>query len=461
MKRFPPPGGTMARDSRKLGFVGSVAVFGVLVLAAACGAEPPLVIPPVPGPAIAAQSERDGLIASPEPDWPQWNGPRRDGISSEKNLLAAWPKDGPRLAWKIDHVGHGWSSPIIVGSRLYITGDVDNDLVVFACDLDGKPVWKAKNGRAWTGSFPGARACSAYSAGKLYHMNAHGRVACLDAATGEELWAVDVLERFQGQNITWAVSECLLVDGPRLIVTPGGQAALMAALDKATGRTVWTTEPLAGDRVSHCSPLLFRHAERRILASCTSAHGFGVDADSGKLLWTVPLRSPYQVNIMTPVYGDNRIFYTTPYVYGTCYQLQPGETGPRPEKTWATTLDTCTGTVLLVDGLLYGSGYKQHKSWLAIDWQSGRTRCESKALTTSAAVYAGGRLYCLAEDGRAALLRPTPAQFMVDGQFRLVPDRVHDAWAHPVLLHGRLYLRYHETLWCYDVRPGDEQEPGP
>ena len=291
-----------------------------------------------------------------------------------------------------------------------------------------------------------------YSEGKLYHMNAHGRVVCLDAATGKEVWAVNVLERFQGQNITWAMSECLLVDGARVIVTAGGEKALMAALDKENGRTVWTTEPLPEDRTSHCSPLLFRHAGRRILASCSSAHGFAADADTGKLLWTVPLPSPYGVNVATPVYGDGSIFYVTPYIYGTCYHLQPGEKGPQPEKAWDTTLDTCTGSVILVDGRFFGSGYKEHKTWLCLDWKSGKTRYELKNLTTGSAVYADGRLYCLAEDGRVALLRPTPEQFAVDGQFRLVPERVRDAWAHPVLLHGRLYLRYHDTLWCYDVK---------
>jgi outer membrane protein assembly factor BamB len=393
----------------------------------------------------------DGPIASPEPDWPQWRGPRRDGISREKGLLSAWPQSGPRLVWKIDNLGHGWSSPIVVRDRLYISGDVDDVLVIFAFDLDGKPLWQAKNGHSWTGSFPGARACYAYSEGKLYHMNAHGRVACLDAATGKELWAVDVLKRFQSENITWAMSECLLVDGPRLLVTAGGRVALMAALEKTTGGTVWTTEALGEDRVSHCSPLLLRCGGRRIVAGCSSAHGFGVDADDGKLLWTVPLQSPYGVNVATPVVGDSRIFYTTPYVDGTCYQLQPGKEGPQPEKAWSTTLDTCTGTVLLVDGLLYGSGYKKHKSWLCLDWKSGEPRYELKSITTSAAVYADERLYCLAEDGQVALVRPMPSKFEIDGLFRLVPQRVHDAWAHPVLLNGRLYLRYHDSLWCYVV----------
>ncbi|MEI8374223.1 MAG: PQQ-binding-like beta-propeller repeat protein [Planctomycetota bacterium] len=420
------------------------------MLNVACRAESPSDAPSAP--IACGEAKADGPIVSPEPDWPQWNGPRRNGISAEKGLLPMWPEAGPRLVWKIGNLGYGWSSPIIVGDRLYVTGDVDDDLLIFAFDLTGKPLWKVKNGHSWTGSYHGARACCAWSAGKLYHMNAHGRVVCLEADTGKELWAVNVLERFQGQNITWAMSECLLVDGARVIVTPGGEKALMAALDKQSGRTVWTTEPLPKDRTSHASPLLFRHAGQRIIANCSSSHGFAVDADTGKLLWTVPLPSPYGANIATPVYGEGRIFHVTPYIYGTCYHLQPREKGPQPEKAWDTTLDTCTGTVLFVDGMLYGSGYKKHKSWLCLDWKSGQTRYELKDLTTGSAVYADGRLHCLAEDGRVALLRPTPERFEIDGQFRLVPQKVNDAWAHPVLLHGRLYLRYHDTLWCYEVK---------
>ena len=326
----------------------------LLLLPCACRGEPLADVPAVPDSRVEAGT--DGPLASPEPDWPQWNGPRRDGFSAEKGLLATWPEAGPRLVWKIGGLGQGWSSPIIVRDRLYVTGDVGDDLLIFAFDLAGKPLWKAKNGRSWTGSYPGARACCAFSEGRLYHMNAHGRVACLDAETGRELWAVDVRERFGGQDITWGMSECLLVNGPRVLVTPAGEKALMAALDRQNGRTLWTAEPLLrGDRASHASPLLLQYAGRRIVANCTSAHGFAVDADSGKLLWTVPLRSPYGVNVATPVYGEGQVFYVTPYVYGTCYRLQSGGApgtpgrGLRAEKAWDTTLDTCTGTALLVE----------------------------------------------------------------------------------------------------------------
>ncbi len=401
----------------------------------------------------AAQGIPDGLIASPEPDWPQWRGPRRDGISDEKGLLPSWPTAGPALLWKTDGLGQGWSSPIVVRQRLYITGDVGNDLVIFSLDLNGKVQWRAKNGRAWKTPYPGARACCAYSQGRLYHLNAHGRLVCLDAISGRELWAVDILERFGGRNITWAISECLLVDGPRVIVTPGGTKALMAALDKRTGETIWTTEPLGADRTSHSSPILFRYAGRRLIANCSSAHGVGVDADTGKLLWTVPLNNPHGVNVATPIYDSGCLFHVTPYAeHGRLYRLRADARGIGAEHVWTSPIDTVTGCGVLVDNTLFISGYRDVKWWLGIDWPTGETRCELKDLTTGAAIYADGRLYVLDEEGRAALLKPGPNSLETVSQFRLTAAPGRDAWAHPVLHNGRLYLRYHDTLWCYDVK---------
>ena len=432
--------------------VGKVALFGVLLFPTAGCGQTPAVVPVVPDARATAISGKDGLIASPEPDWPQWGGPRRNKTSDETGLLPVWPEGGPRLIWKIDNLGRGWSSPIIVKNRIYITGDVDDDLVLYAFDLDGRPAWQTKRGKAWTGPYPGARACCAYSEGKLYHMNADGQVACLDAETGKELWACDLRERFEASEITWGYSECLLVDGPRVLVTPGGKKALMAALDKQNGETLWTTEPIDEDRASHASPILFQYAGRRIVANCSALHGFGVDADSGKLLWTVPLRSPYKVNIASPTYHNGCIFYVTAYVFGTCYRLKPEASGAiQAEKVWSTTLDTCTGAVLSADGLLYGSGYEKHKSWLCLDWESGKKQFEFKGLATCSAICADSRFYVLAQDGRAALVKPTPERLEILSQFRLVPEKTTDAWTYPVVLRGRLYLRYHDTLWCYDV----------
>jgi len=347
----------------------------------------------------------------------------------------------------------GWSSPIIVGERLYITGDVGDDLVIFALDRSGEIRWRAKNGRAWKGPYPGGRACCAYSDGRLYHLNAHGRLACLDADSGQEVWATNILERFDGKNITWGISENLLVDGSRVIVTPGGAKALMAAMDKRTGETVWATKPLADDKTSHSSPILFRYAGRRLISNCSSAHGFGVDADTGELVWTVPLRNPHGVNASTPIYGSGALFYVTPYAEnGRLYRLRMNEQTGTIEHVWTSPVDTVTGSGVLVDGTLFAAGYRQNKWWLAIDWQTGETKYEIKDLTTGAAIYADDRLYVFDEQGTVALLKVGPARFEAVGRFAIVADRIRDAWAHPVLLDGRLYIRYHDMLWCHDVK---------
>ncbi len=402
---------------------------------------------------LAPDASKDGLITSPEPGWAQWRGPRRDGFSDEKGLLGTWPEGGPRLLWKVDGLGRGWSSPVVGDGRLYITGDVGDDLVIFAFDFDGKRLWKTTNGRSWLRSFPGARASCAFSEDRLYHLGAHGRLAALDATSGKELWAVNILDRFEGKNITWALSECLLIDGVRVIVTPGGKKGLMAALDKHTGETVWTTEPLGDDRTSHSSPILFRRGGRRVLANCSSAHGFGVDADTGKLLWTVPLLNRFGVNTATPIYGAGSVFFVTPYgEEGRLYHLRPGDQGTTAQHAWTCSLDTVTGSGILLDGTLYAGGYKKSKWWFGVDWKTGQTKCELKDFTTGAAIYADGRLCVLDERGAVGLLRPTDDGLEVTGRFQLPTKPVRDAWAHPVLHDGRLYLRYHDTFWCYDVK---------
>ena len=401
-------------------------------------------------PVIAAD---DGLIASPEPGWPQWRGPRRDGISGEKGLMQSWPAGGPSVLWKTDELGRGWSSPIVGGERLYITGDVGDDLVVYAFDSDGNLLWRTTNGKSWTGSFPGARACCAFSEGRLYHLNAHGRVTCLEATSGKEVWSTNILDRFDGPNITWALSECLLVDGPRLIVTPGGKKALVAALDKLTGRTLWTTEPLGDDHTSHSSPILFGYGRRRVIANCSSAHGFGIDADGGKLLWHVPLENRFRTNVATAVYGSGSIYYVTPYAeLGRLYRLRADQRGIAAQHAWTCPLDTVTGSGVLVDGTLFAAGYRKPKSWFGIDWKTGQTKCRLDELTTGAAIHADDRLYVLDEAGKVGLLKLEPNGMKTVGRFSLVAGKIRDAWAHPVLCDGRLYLRYHDTLWCHDVK---------
>ncbi|TWU39513.1 PQQ-binding-like beta-propeller repeat protein [Novipirellula artificiosorum] len=402
---------------------------------------------------VNSDAHATGIIPSPEPDWPSFRGRYRDGITDETGLLEKWPGGGPRLVWSVDNLGHGWSSPIIVGPRIYVTGDVDDKLVVYALDREGNLQWETTNGDSWDGPYPGSRASCTYSDGKLYLLNAHGRLACLDASSGKELWAEQMLQRFGAANIRWALSESVVVDGDNVIVTVGGPRTLVVALNKHTGDVTWQSKPIGDEATSYCSPLFFTWRGKRLIAGCSAAHAFGVDVDSGQIVWTVPMPNPYGVNTATPVYHDDRIYCVNARADdGRQFDLTQRSADGTPSLTWSVPLDTVTGCNVLVDGVLYGAGYAKHKWLFAVDWESGKVLHERKDVITSASVYAEGKLFTWEIDGTVTLLKLTPDGPEITGRVKLVEKRVMDAWTHPVLLDGHLYLRYHDQLWCYDVR---------
>lgn len=401
---------------------------------------------------LGGHAARGRLIASKEPGWPQWRGPRRDGISDETGLLQSWPEGGPKLLWTAEGLGRGYSSSVISKGAICLTGDVGKELHVFALGLGGKPKWTAKNGRAWTRSTPGSRSSCALDGGRLFHMNAHGRVVCLDATTGKQLWAVDVRERFEARYNSWGLCESLLVDGPRVIVTPGGKKGLMAALDRDTGKTVWASEAIEGERAAYCSPLLFEFAGRRHIVNLSSRHAFGVDADTGKLLWAERRETLREVNCNTPCFYDGAVFVTCPNGLGSAlYRLHAEGEGVRAERAWTGDFENGFGGVVLVGGLVYGSGANRGREWGCVDVRTGKTLYTTRRFWPGAIAYADQRLYCLSPRGVVVLLKPTPKGFETAGAFRM-PGRARDFWAHPVICDGRLFLRYHDKLFCFDIK---------
>lgn len=414
---------------------------------------------------VSAASAR--LIPSAESGWPQFRGLHRDGKSSERGLLQQWPEGGPRLLWSITNAGRGFSAPSISGGRLVLTGDFEDHLAVMAFDLQGRPQWRATNGLPWKTPYPGARASATFSGGRIYHENAHGRVACLDAATGREQWAVDVLKQFRGANITWGMSENLLADERAVYVTAGGEEGLLVALNKTNGAVLWKTPPLhdsAGEKklenASYVSPILIQFGSRRLIIGASLKHLFCVDAADGALQWTQPFRTQYSVLAMMPVLVGNGVFLTAPHgPDGRLWELTEAGGKVGTKESWSTGLDTCQGSVVHHDGRLFGSYYPGRKGWAALDARTGAVLYEAPDFVKGAILYADERLYVLCEDGWMLLLEPTQDQFAVRGRFRLAEAGKRDAWAHPVVLDGRMYLRYHETLWCYEVRGSSLQRP--
>lgn len=413
----------------------AVALTGAWVQLAAAGAEP-------------------ALVRAEEPGWPQWRGPRRDGVSEERGLLQSWPAGGPRLLWRADGLGRGYSSPVVSGQAVFVTGDTNDTLRITALTADGRRRWQVANGAAWKRNFPGARASCAYQGGKVYHLNAFGDLVCLDAADGATRWRVNLLERYAATNINWGISESVLVHGGRVFATPAGGKGLMVALDAASGAPVWATPGIEGEQAGYGAAILLEEGARKVLVNCTSAHTFGVDAATGALLWRVPhVDVKNTVNVTPMLYGRRLYVTNTSRDYGAVYGLDAD--GASAGRAWLRELKISHGGMLCVGGRLYGASSKgERKGWVSLLAETGELTAAApdEGLPEGSAIYADGRFYVLGARGVMTLQEAVEGVFREAGSFAWLDAKVQDAWAHPVLCDGRLYLRYHDTLYCYDVR---------
>jgi outer membrane protein assembly factor BamB len=364
-------------------------------------------------------------------------------------LLQSWPDGGPKLLWQVSGIGRGYSSPIVVADRVYITGDQDRDLAINAFTLDGQPAWKIINGQSWENSYPGARSSCTYDDGKLYHMNAHGRLVCLEAATGKEAWAVNMLERYEAKNIMWGISESVVVHGDRVFATPAGAKGLMAAHDKRTGEPIWATPGLDGEQASYSSPILVDVGNRQLLVNGGLKFVFAVDSNSGDLIWQLPQVDPKNTVNTTPVLCGRRLLLTnSSRGYGAVFGVQLGDDSA--SRAWSTELSISHGGTICADGRLIGASSRgEARGWVTIDTATGKPTLVSD-LPGGSLIFAEERFYCLTASGLMTLQELTDAGFRTAGTFRLAEGK--DVWAHPVLAQGKLFLRYHDTLSCYDVR---------
>jgi len=392
------------------------------------------------------------MLPAAEPGWPQWRGPRRDGVSDETGLLSSWPEGGPKLLWTAGKLGKGYSSPVFSKDSIFITGDVGKDLHVFALTLDGKPKWKSVSGKAWAKPYGGARGSCAYDDGRVFSYNATGRLACLDAETGKELWTVDTAAKYGASKIYFGMSESPLVDGEGVIVTPGGKKALMVCLDKKTGKELWVTKPKAQETATYCSMILAELGGKRQIITCGSRHTFGVNAKNGKVLWAFRHQIEKGASAAIPVlHGDLLYIANSSREKGLSYGLKIDTAAGKAVKIWDSKFAMSHGSAVGVNGKIFGASRKNVKGWGRLDFASGKTEYMVQDLASGSSVYADGRLYCLAQSGEMALLIPGEKEFKYAGRFTLA-EKKKDAWAHPVILDGKLYLRYGENLNCYDIR---------
>jgi len=376
-----------------------------------------------------------------------WRGPTRDGIYHESGLLKEWPANGPEVLWSFEELGKGHSSAIVDKGFVYTTGMIDNQGHLFKFDLKGKLVFKKAYGPEYTSSYVGTRGTPTIVGEKVYVFSGYGKLYCLDAEKGKVLWSKDLFKDFDGKNIRWGMNETPVVDGKVVYITPGGRKNNLVALDRHSGKLIWSS-PGKGELTAYCTPLLFKHKGRKMLATHTANNVVVFDAVTGKMLWSQQHTNDYAVHPNTPIYHDGMLFYLSGYGSGGG-MLKIADDGNSASRIWThKKMDSRIGGAVLVDGYIYGSG--DSRVWVCYDWLTGKEMYSSRDIGNGVVIYADGMLYCYSMTGELALVEADPSGFKVVSKTKvLLGSEQH--WAHPVIYDGVLYLRHGKALVAYKV----------
>ena len=274
---------------------------------------------------LAAEEAKKG-------EWSRWRGPNNDGISLETGLLDSWPTDGPPLAWRVKGLGSGYSSVSIAGGKIFTLGKKQGRTNLIARNVaDGAPIWETAVG---SGGNPN---CTPTVDGELvFGLTLGGDLFCCQASDGSLVWSKNYEKDFGGKMMSgWGYSESPLIDGDRLICTPGGDQALLACLNKKTGETIWLAPARqseigrrGGDGAGYASVVIGNCGGVKQYITLVGRGVVSADAETGKFLWAYNGVANGTANIPTPIVAGDYVFCSSGYGTGTALlKINGGRSG--------------------------------------------------------------------------------------------------------------------------------------
>lgn len=397
---------------------------------------------------VAVQTSQSQNIA-------QWRGANRDGAYTDKNLLKTWPESGPKLLWSNEEIGSGFGSPVIAGDKLFVNGEIGGVSHLFAFDLNGKLLWKSSNGAEFMGkeysaNFPGARSTPTVYNDLVYACSGNGRIACFDATSGKEKWAVEMVTNLGGKNNFFGYSESPFVDEKYVYCFPGGAETNIAALDKLTGKVVWTSKAL-GDMVSYYSPIIVKLQQRNVLVAMSHEYLMGLDAKNGELLWSHKEDSVKREgeHCNTPIYADGYIYDVSGVNKGNgALKLELSADGKSIKQVWKNhnVLNAFGGFVKSGDKLYTTSKDNKLK---CLDLKTGVV-VDSLSGLRGSVIMADNQLYCYNDNGNVNLINMGTKMELVS-KFK-IEKGTKEHFSHPVIANGVLYIRHGNALMAYEIK---------
>lgn len=398
-------------------------------------------------------------------DWPTFRGSDRKAVSEDPKLLTTWPKTGPKLVWEVQGAGRGYASVAIAGDKLFTLGDAlstksDEEEYLTAYDRkSGKQLWATRTGPAWkemNEEWHNSRSTPTVDGNMVYVIAPKGILVACNTQDGKEVWRKNLVDDLGGKkDDPWGYSESVLIDGEKLVCTPGGEQATMVALNKKTGELLWkTVRP--GDRgAGHASIVISEIGSNRVYVQTTGSGALGVSAEDGKLLWSYPIEK-MTAAIPTPIVRDDLVFMPLGYSRGGALlrQKDRGNGSVSIEEVYGlnTKLANKHGGVVLIGDHIYGDSDDKGQVFCAelltgeILWK-GRGPGEGSTVV----IGAGKNLICQFQNGEVALVKADPSKFTVVSQFKIPGSGKRPSWAHPAIVDGKLYIRSLDDILCYDI----------
>jgi outer membrane protein assembly factor BamB len=385
-------------------------------------------------------------------DWPQWRGPDRTDVSKETGLLKQWPAGGPKQVWLFKEAGKGYAGFAVAAGKLYTMRATDTQEELIALDAaTGKLLWATPIGSVLGNRWgDGPRATPTVDGDRVYALGGQGTLVGVQARDGKVGWKV-TMQELGGKTPNWGYTESVLVDGKLVLCTPGGNKGAVAALDKNTGKVVWQSKQFTdGAQYSSIVPADIHGKHQYIQLTMNSF--VGLDAANGNVLWKAEWPGKTAV-IPTPIVSGNLVYITSGYGVGC--RLSRIEKDFKVTTVWDNkNMKNHHGGVILLDGHLYGHS---DTAWTCQSLETGEIVWSERKLGKGAVACADGMLYLLEEStGTVALIEASPKAYTERGRFTLEPQTSirspqGKVWTHPVIAHGKLYLRDQDMIYCFDV----------
>lgn len=382
----------------------------------------------------------------------QWRGPNRDGIFNEKNLLNEWTEEGPKLLWEYDSLGRGHSSAAFADNKVFTLGtNVDDSITsLFAFSMDGELLWKKEMGKEWMTTWPAERATPLFKEGKGYVFDGLGVMHCFNVEDGCTIWKRALIGELSDHNSLHGVHENLIIDGDKLFCTVGGKENNIVALDKNTGKTIWTSIGTGEDN-AYCSPIIITHAGKKYYITMTYNALVSIDVETGEVAWKQELSDPeHGIHANIPLYRDGFLYIIEGYRFGS-KMFKLANDGLGAEMVWMhDSIGPQMGDAVLIGDELFVSSSLKRK-WFCLDWYTGEVKFSTDKLSEGTVVAADNKLFIETYKGVVAMVKVENNDFTILGSF-LAPGKKGDHYSQPVIKDGKLYIRYMDTIRVYDIR---------